>query len=201
VLAARDPVPIPEWYYLLPLVDGDDVIAGVIPDAETITGPIELSQLTKLVRGGWLPDDVMISRDRENWNHADSVTEFLLALPLDRDRMIREFVEYGVTPGRQVRWGWASARMYHIIAGAPDIAWELVTKLIDIAPCDEARGFFAAGPLEDLLSEHGPYLIARVEDRARDNPTFLRALQCVWRLGMTDDVWQRVQRAAGRSAS
>jgi len=201
VLAARDPVPIPEWYYLLPFVDGDDVIALVVPDAETITGPIELSHLTELVPGGWLPDDVRISRDRENWEYADSVTEFLLALPLDRDRIIREYVEYGVTPVGQVRWGWASDRMYHIIRGAPDIAWELVTKLIDLAPSDEALGYFAAGPLEDLLSEHGPYLIARVEDRARDNPTFLRALQRVWRLGMTDDVWQRVQCAAGRSAS
>jgi len=63
-LAARDPVPNPEWYYLLPFVDADDVIADVVPDAETITGPIELSQLTELVRGGWLPDDVRISRGR-----------------------------------------------------------------------------------------------------------------------------------------
>jgi hypothetical protein len=201
MLAARDSVPIPRWYYLLPLVDADDVIAEVVPDAETITGPIELSQLTELVRGGWLPDDVMISRDREHWENADGVAEFLLALPLDRDRIVREYIEYGGAPVGQERWGWASDRMRHIIAGAPDIAWELVTKLIDIAPSDEALGYFAAGPLEDLLSEHGPYLIARVEDRSRDNPTFLRALQRVWRSGMTDDVWQRVQRAAERPGS
>jgi hypothetical protein len=126
-------------------IDADEVIAEVIPDAETISGPIELSQLTELVRGGWLPDDVMIGRDRETWENADGVTEFLLALPLDRDRIIREYVEYAVAPRGQVRWGWASDRMRHIIAGAPDIAWELVTKLIDVAPSGRALGGSSLG--------------------------------------------------------
>jgi hypothetical protein len=90
--------------------------------------------------------------------------------------------------------------MLHMIEGAPDIAWEIVTHLIDIAPSDDALGYFAAGPLEDLLSEHGPYLIARVEERARDNPKFLRAIQALRRLGMTAEVWERVQHAAGRAS-
>jgi hypothetical protein len=155
--------------------------------------------LTKLIRAytGRLPDDVLISRDQKHWDFADCVPEFLHALPLDRDRIIREYIEYGVTPIEQVRWGWASDRMWHITRGAPDIAWEIVTQLIDVAPSDDALGYFAAGPLEELLSKHGPHLIARVEERARDNPKFLRALRCLNRLGMTDEVWDRVQRAAG----
>jgi hypothetical protein len=40
-----------------------------------------------------LPEDVLISRDREDWEYADAVPEFLEALPLDRDRIIREYVE------------------------------------------------------------------------------------------------------------
>jgi hypothetical protein len=188
------------WYYLLPLVDGDCIETLVVADEDTIVGPIALSQLTALVRGGWLPDDVLISRDQESWEYADSVPAFLEALPLDRDRIIREYIEYGVTPLKEVRWGWASDRMFNIIQGAPDIAWAIVTHLIDLAPSDDALGYFAAGPLEDLLSEHGPYLIARVENRARDNPRFLRAIQALWRLSMTDEVWARVQRAAGRAS-
>src|SRR5262249_11409572 len=121
----------------------------------------------------------------------------LRALPLDRERIVREFIAYGEAPLRQVPWGWASDRMYHIIDGAPEVAWELVTTLIDRAPSDESLGFFAAGPLEDLLSQHGPALIDRVEARAPDNPTFRRALEMLQRLGMTDDVWERVRRAAG----
>jgi hypothetical protein len=68
-----------------------------------------------------------------------------------------------------------------------------VTELIDRAPSEKALGYFAAGPLEDLLSKHGPALIDRVEQRARENPKFLRSVRCLWRLGMTDDVWDRVQ--------
>jgi hypothetical protein len=184
------------WYYLLPLVDCDEVVAEVIPDDETIAGPIALPDLAALVRGRWLPDDVMISRDCEHWENADRIAEFLHALPLDRDRIVREYIEYGEAVG-EVAWGWASDRMYHIIDGAPDIAWELVTTLIDVAPSERSLGFFVAGPLEDLLSTHGPHLSARVEDRARANPAFRLALRRLWRLKMTDDVWERVQRAAG----
>jgi hypothetical protein len=184
------------WYYLLPLVDGDRVLADVIPDDETIAGPITLSELAALVRGGWLPDDVTISPDGEHWENADRIEEFLRALPLDRERIVREYIEYGEAVG-EVAWGWASERMYHIIDGAPEVAWELVTTLIDRAPSDESLGFFAAGPLEDLLSQHGPALIDCVEARAPHDPRFRRALGMLRRLRMTDDVWQRVRRAAG----
>ena len=83
--------------------------------------------------------------------------------------------------------------MFHITLRAPEIAWGLVTELIDRAPSEYALGYFAAGPLEDLLSDHGPSLIDRVEQRAWENPTFLRAVGSLHRLGMTDDVWVRVQ--------
>jgi len=76
------------------------------------------------------------------------------------------------------------------------LAWEIVTELIEVAPSDDALGFFAAGPLEDLLSQHGPHLISRVEERARHSPKFLRAIRALRRLGMTEEVWGRVQRAA-----
>ena len=170
------------------------------PDSADVVGPLNLSQLTALVRNGDLPDDVFISRGGENWAYADSVTEFLHALPLDRDRVIREYLEYGarsVQNGDWGDWGWASDRMWHIIPGAPEIAWELITHLIDVAPTDHAGGFFAAGPLENFLSEHGPQFIERVEERARENPIFREALRGMYPLFMTDDVWTRLQRAAG----
>ena len=87
--------------------------------------------------------------------------------------------------------------MFNILRGTPKFAWQLIIDLIERAPSDNSLGFFAAGPLEDLLSDHGELVIARVEQRAADNPKFRRALSRLWRLGMTDGVWQRVQRAAG----
>jgi len=53
----------------------------------------------------------------------------------------------------------------------------------------------AAGPLEDLLSSFGPDYIDRVETLARDDGRFKLLLGGVWRLGMTDDVWGRMQAA------
>ena len=68
--------------------------------------------------------------------------------------------------------------------------------MLERAPTDASLGFLAASPLEDLLSKDGPLFIARVEMRAAENVKFRRALGMLRRLGMTDDVWQRVQRAA-----
>jgi len=70
---------------------------------------------------------------------------------------------------------------------------------------EDCLSFLAASPLEDLLSKDGPAFIDRVEQRAAVNPKFRRALGMLKRLGMTDDVWRRVQAAkpadAGRASS
>ena len=88
--------------------------------------------------------------------------------------------------------------MRHIIEGAPELAWELVTGLIDL-PSDDALGYFAAGPLEDLIGEHGASFIDRVEERARTDPRFRRAVRVV-RYGVRDDVWRRLERLTFDSA-
>lgn len=65
--------------------------------------------------------------------------------------------------------------------------------MIERAPSDASLSFLAASPLEDLLSKDGPDFIGRVEERARENAKFRRAVGMLRRLGMTDDVWKRVQ--------
>lgn len=90
-------------------------------------------------------------------------------------------------------WGWASDRMYSMLEAVPEMAWDIIIELIDRAPSDESLSFFAASPLEDLLSKDGPAFIDRVEQRAVHNVQFRRALGMLKRLGMVDDVWSRVQ--------
>lgn len=51
----------------------------------------------------------------------------------------------------------------------------------------------AAGPLEDLLSEHGHSLIERLKVQARQNPSFNLLLGGVWQGGMSNEVWAAVQ--------
>lgn len=165
-------------------------------DPERCGGPVAFEQLVALMRSGQLPDGVLVSSDMVEWQEADTMERILRAIPIDRERIIREFIEYG--EAEDPDWGWASDRMYSILDGAPEIAWEIIVELVDRAPSDGSLSFFAAGPLEDLLSKDGPDFIDRVEGRAAMNERFRRAVGMLRRLGMADDVWARVQAIASR---
>jgi hypothetical protein len=175
------------WYYLL-------------DDDETVQGPLSLEQLCELIRYGHLPDDVLVSLERNlestSWAKADTVEEILLALPFNRERLVREYIAYGEAPPGEEDWGWASARMFSLLNALPEFAWPLIIEMIDRAPSERSLNFIAASPLEDILSSDGPSFISRVEQRALENTKFRRALGMLYRHGMTDDVWRRIQSAA-----
>jgi hypothetical protein len=176
------------WYY-----------CDVERASETAHGPGALEKLAAMIRAGDLPFDVLVSTERSDaaqWVEADTVREILDAIPLDRERLIQEYIAYGEAPRGQENWGWASARMYALLEGVPELAWALIVEMIERAPSDASLGFLAASPLEDLLSENGIDFIDRVEQRARESRPFHRALGMLRRLGMTDDVWRRVQSSA-----
>jgi hypothetical protein len=73
--------------------------------------------------------------------------------------------------------------------------WEFILRSFEKQMSDKAFGVLAAGPLEDLLADFGELYIQRVEELARKNPRFNHLLGGVWRNSMTDDVWDRVQKA------
>jgi hypothetical protein len=149
-----------------------------------------------IMRSGQLPEDVLVSSDMVEWHEADTMERILREFPIDRERIIREFIEYGEAENPD--WGWASDRMYSMLDGAPEVAWEIIVELVDRAPSEDSLSYFAAGPLEDLLSRNGPDFIDRVESRAATHERFRRAVGMLRRLGMTDDVWGRVRAIASR---
>jgi len=175
-----------DWYY-----------CDAKKDDERAEGPVAFDRLVQLIRSNELPYDVLVSSDKESWVEADTIERILRAIPIDRERIIREYIEYG--EAEEPEWGWASDRMYSILESVPELAWELVLELIDRAPSDNSLSFFAAGPLEDLLSKDGPDYIERVESRAQTSATFRRAVGMLRRLGMTDDVWARVRAIAEKA--
>lgn len=86
---------------------------------------------------------------------------------LDRPKFVRDwFDEWAVEPPV---YGWATELLDDRIDNAPEVAWQLVIDLIEKAPGDEALGWVAAGPLEDLPSRWGPDFIERLEALARSN--------------------------------
>jgi hypothetical protein len=89
--------------------------------------------------------------------------------------------------------GWS--RLDDAASSWPEIAWSAILCAVghDLTP--QQRSILAAGPLEVLLSEHGPSFIDRLEAEAARSDHFREILSLVWRLEMTDDVWARVQKA------
>ena len=68
-----------------------------------------------------------------------------------------------------------------------------VLSRISHDPDNHLMQVLAAGPLENLLSDHGPTVIDRIESLAKADASFNLLLGGVWKQGMADDVWDRVQ--------
>lgn len=90
----------------------------------------------------------------------------------------------------------------------PAFAWETIKEIVgrynDEAlftnSTTEAKHVLAnlgAGPLEDLLAQHGDALISDIEFEVRSDRRFFWTLACVWKNSMSDELWLRVQRATG----
>ena len=102
---------------------------------------------------------------------------------VDKDSPVREANQWAVDEVDEWVYGMSM----------PERLWEFVRAASEHDMPQRVIAVLAAGPLEDLLANHGPDYMDRVETLARQNPRFNRLLGGVWRNAMTDDVWQRVQ--------
>lgn len=94
---------------------------------------------------------------------------------------------------------WAFDVLHDLELRDPAHAWAIVLLILRLAPEDEGvRDNLAAGPVERLLTHHGGAAIKWVEDEARRNPRFKDLLIGVWRSGISDLIWQRIERAASK---
>jgi hypothetical protein len=75
---------------------------------------------------------------------------------------------------------WAYEEIDNLVREKPIEAQEIILKLIEKASDEKTLAFIAAGPLEDLLAFHGEKVIIWVEDQARKNNKFAKALAGVW---------------------
>jgi hypothetical protein len=91
-------------------------------------------------------------------------------------------------------FGHATKLLNHLIEYRPSEAWERILALVSQAK-EESLCYVGAGPLEDLLIEHGDSIIDRVEATAAADPRFARCLSVVrgWSR-IEPSVYARVQR-------
>lgn len=87
-----------------------------------------------------------------------------------------------------------------LVQDYPELAWEALLVALTQPRMEPHLGLLAAGPLEDLLSEHGERWIERVESEAYKNPHFARMLGEVWQSTMKKEIRDRVQKAFDSSS-
>ena len=94
---------------------------------------------------------------------------------------------------------WAFEKLDEICLKTPDMCFEIILEILNIKPNDEIISNLAAGPLEDLLSRHGEYMISKVEDVSKINPAFKELLGGVWQNSMSEEIWNKVELCRGES--
>jgi hypothetical protein len=92
---------------------------------------------------------------------------------------------------------WASAALQDLVRDDPENAWVVIGLLVERAD-EDVLGSIAAGPLEDLLREHGAAMVSRVEAKARRDPVFKQCLGGVWldARDVPEDVVRRLHAAS-----
>ena len=78
----------------------------------------------------------------------------------------------------------------------PERCWSVILKIFEQDQSDWILSNLGAGPLEDLLADHGERFIERVETLARQEPRFRFLTQMVWRNSISAAVWARLRKAA-----
>jgi hypothetical protein len=92
---------------------------------------------------------------------------------------------------------WAWDELDRLCWKYPEQAWDTILQILEADQSDVIRENLAAGPLEDLLVHHGAKIIARVEEKARQDPRFRLLLGGVWERSIQPEVWARVEKARG----
>jgi hypothetical protein len=74
---------------------------------------------------------------------------------------------------------WAYERVDDLVKKEPQAGWRITLKLVELAPSGAALAYVAAGPLEVIVNRWGNELRPEIEQEARRNRRFLRALSMI----------------------
>src|SRR5581483_9461762 len=86
---------------------------------------------------------------------------------------------------------WAHKELWELIKDDPEEAWRTILEIAAQDSSSWTLENLGAGPLEDLLVDHGSDFIGRVEALAGD-PTIRVLVRHVWKNAMSDEVWARL---------
>ncbi|HTS17084.1 MAG TPA: hypothetical protein VMP11_05880 [Verrucomicrobiae bacterium] len=95
----------------------------------------------------------------------------------------------------EAEWFEGGELMMDAVHDVPETVWPAILKILEHELTPDQIADLAAGPMEDLLAQHGARFIERVEAEAQRNPRLNHLLGGVWKSSMTEEIWERVQKA------
>ena len=93
---------------------------------------------------------------------------------------------------------WSKQKFFDLEIDDPESIWAAILLIIEKTSEHRVIAGVAAGPLEDLIENHGAAWIDRIELEARRNPKFRHLLGGVWE-SSTPEIWSRVENARVQS--
>jgi hypothetical protein len=88
----------------------------------------------------------------------------------------------------------AYSQLDDLLFDDPENGWLVIQEIATKEISEEVMAVFAAGPVENLLSRHGPLFIDQIEEKAQNDPKFNFVLGGVWQNLMTDEIWKRIKK-------
>lgn len=86
---------------------------------------------------------------------------------------------------------WAVEKLSDLVRSTPEVALNLILKILETTTNNEVLDNLSAGPLEDLILLHGDAMINQIEFHAINDERFQDLLNGVWMVG-SPLVWERI---------
>jgi len=94
---------------------------------------------------------------------------------------------------------WAYNKLSDLCQNEPEICWRIIHIIRRVDGSEKILANLAAGPLEDLLVNHGVDFIDNVEKLAQSDQQFRKMLGSVWQSGISESTWRRIKAVASKS--
>jgi len=98
----------------------------------------------------------------------------------DLNTLVDTYLRQHATKRDEDFWAWQEVDR-RVKTGDLDLAWEITLLLLRNAP-DDALGYVAAGPLEDLVDGYGDRALDRLEQACDEDQRLQFALSGIWLL-------------------
>jgi hypothetical protein len=122
----------------------------------------------------------------------------------DEDKLVEDWIRFQHLRRQREPFEsviWAHAALDDICDRNPRGCLSLIRKIVARDSSDMIISALAAGPLEDLLTRHGPSMIDDICSASEEDPRIGSMLSGVWRSTIDPMVWDRVQQIVARSTN